>query len=212
MNGQWQKIHFWVKPPKHIQQLAFAVDLNIEGNTGASFNFDDFSVVDLSENRPSQVTNGGLEQNTAESALKPIDWGTGALGGAQAQFSLDTTQPRSGKNALLVNILELANFIGASFIYTGPDSILVKPNTPYRLSGWVKGTAGAKIHASAIEPYTWKQIAQKDVTVSNDWQEIHFEILTPDDASLLGFGIDLNIEGNKGAKLYFDDFDIQEVF
>ena len=208
LTGEWQSFEFIFKPKAGVTSMSISFDVNIAGNAGAVMYLDDFSATELTV--PKALSNGGLEASTVgETEIK--GWYTGAFLGADVSFVVTDQEAHSGDHSLKVTINSLSNQEAASYIYSSPHAIAVKAGGYYTISGWVKGTEGASFLASVHEPYVWRMLESSSQTLTGDWQRFNFTVKVESDVSQLGIGFDLNIEGNTGAVLYLDDFEITKI-
>lgn len=203
LTGDWQMFYFTVKVESDVSQLGIGFDLNIEGNTGAVLYLDDFGITKIAS--PTTMKYGDLEMNTlGETDIQ--GWNVGAFGGAEANFTVVNSEKHTGAQSLRIDIAQLSPVNAISMIYGSPNWITVVPGVSYTFSGWIKGTAGAKVHTAVLEPVLWRALDNSTLTLTGEWQQFSYTVIPEHDVTQLAIGFDLNISGNAGATLYLDDF------
>jgi hypothetical protein len=203
LTGDWQMFYFAIKVDSDVSQLAIGFDLNLEGNAGAVLYLDNFEINKIVS--PTTMSYGDLEMN-ALGAGPILGWNVDAQGGAEASFTVVNTEKHSGEQSLKVAINKLSPVDSMAMIYSAPTWITVTPGVRYTFSGWVKGTAGAKVHTAVLEPVLWRALGSNTETLTGEWQLFSYTVVPEDNVTQLAIGFDLNISGNAGATLYLDDF------
>src|SRR5690606_17503849 len=153
------------------------------------------------------VPNGSLEESTVGSS-QIEGWAVGAFSGAVVDFSVTDTESHSGDKSLQVTMQTLGSDNASWDIYAAPLPMKAIPRGNYTVSGWVKGTPGAKADVAAQEPYSWAVLSGDTLVMTGDWQQFSFNLTLGASVSMLSFQFNMNIEGNAGATLYLDDFSI----
>lgn len=147
-----------------------------------------------------QVQNGGFESETNG---RPSGWRTQTWGGS-AQFSLDRTTAKTGKNSILVRS---DNGADAGFTTT----VQVKPNSKYRITAWIKteGVVKTDGQGATLNLHSRPEHAQV-VSGTKDWTQVSMDVDTGDDDSLQ-LNCILGYYGSAKGKAWFDDVEVTFV-
>ena len=151
---------------------------------------------------PNLIPNASFEKVTASGAA--ADWRTQTHSGA-ADYSLDTSVARTGSNSL-----KIASARGgdAGFFATVP----VKPNTQYRLAGWVKtdDVAGAQGALLNVHGMSREDGGTTAVNKTSDWKEVEL-VFNSSSTSQLQINALFGGWGHSRGTAWYDDLYLGEV-
>jgi hypothetical protein len=154
----------------------------------------------------SQLHNGSFEIG----GISPDGWAGNAWIPSEAAFTWDSTQSHSGARSI-----KIASSIANDARWT--QRITVKPNTEYRLSGWIKTenvthtleTYDAGANLSLFDPYSF--IYSVGLFGTNNWKNVSMTFNTGSNTEIsiacrLGMWI-----GSSSGVAWFDDLSLEEI-
>jgi|GEM_PF-4911833 len=151
------------------------------------------------------VINGDAEA----SATEATDWMLETK--EYATVAVDSVEFKSGANSVKTTVTTFPAEANRWDIQIGPTLVPVEKDKTYAFSGWVIGSAGAKVMFNAVmteDPYTTFESLELDLT--GEWQEVTFDFEVTEDVTVINLPVHMGYAENIGADIYLDDFAVHE--
>ncbi len=149
------------------------------------------------------IRNPGFEAGTTA----PAEWVLGMEGHGAGSARWVTENPRSGTRAVRLEMLEAGNYWMARQTYPAGTA---RPEHPYRLSGWYRGTEGV-CHPCVYfrnKEGTFLGAWETTLAPAKEWRFFDFVFATPPGTD--HFELQLRAQGVKGV-CWFDDVALEDA-
>ena len=150
-----------------------------------------------------EIINSGFEESNSEITFwENWSYNTSPEAGS---INLQTGQAHSGNNCI-----KITNLVGNDSRIR--QVVSVKPNTLYKMSGWIKTDNVAEQGKGAILSVYGMLFSTTEIKGSNDWTYVELFGRTGPDQQALDFTAGLGGHGGESTgTAYFDDLSIEET-